>query len=82
MESRINKIRQIRKMAGVQKYLSWSKLCELTDFDSFATALCFWMKWKESCPNDRLVTMPDNYINMILFNLKAFPKQGQQNDNT
>lgn len=79
METRLNKIRQIRKIAGVTTKLSWVRLCQLTDFDSFATALCFGLNWKEKCPDDRLVTMPDSYINMILFNLKGFPKE-QQND--
>lgn len=68
------KIKQIRKIAVVKTQLSWSRLCQLTEFDSFATAVAFGFNWKEKCPDDRLVAMPDSYINMILFNLIAFPK--------
>lgn len=72
--NRIDKIKQIRKLAGVQKYLSWPKLCSLTNFDSFTTCFAFGFDWKKNCPDDRLATMSDAYINMILFNLTNYPK--------
>jgi len=55
--------------------LSWAKLCSLTEFDSFATAFAFGLQWNENCPNDRLITMNEKFINMILFNVINFPKQ-------
>lgn len=69
-----DKIKAIRKLAGVKTSLSWMELCALTDFDSFTTALAFGLSWNERCPNDRLVTMDEKYINMILFNIANFPK--------
>ncbi len=69
------KIKRIRSLANVKTHLSWSELCSLTDFDSLATAFCFGIKWKENCPNDRLVCMPESYINMILYNLENYPKE-------
>lgn len=68
------KIKEIRKIAGVKTKLSWAKLCSLTEFDSFNTALAFGLNWNKECPDDRLLSMPDAYINMILFNLKFYPK--------
>lgn len=75
IDSEMKKIKQIRKIAGVTTHLSWGKLCSLTDFDSFATCLAFGLRWNENCPNDRLVTMDSKYIDMILFNLKCYPKE-------
>tara|TARA_R110000851_G_scaffold98468_1_gene213103 strand:+ start:453 stop:722 length:270 start_codon:yes stop_codon:yes gene_type:complete len=76
-QEQVDKIKKIRKIAGVKTSLSWVKLCSLTEFDSFATCLAFGIKWNEKCPNDRLVTMDEKYINMILFNLTHFPKETQ-----
>ena len=72
--TRKDKIKAIRKIAGVKKFLSWGRICQLTEFDSFATCFSFGFQWKKECPNDRLVCFPDSYINMIYFNLTAFPK--------
>lgn len=72
---RKQKIKQIRQLAGVTTHLTWAKLCSLTEFDSFATCFCFGFKWNENCPNNRLVEMPDSYIDMILFNITNFPKE-------
>jgi len=75
MESKIEKIKAIRKIASVKATLSWAKLCELTEFDSFATCFSFGFNWNQNCPDDRLLTMDEKYINMILFNLINFPKR-------
>lgn len=78
MVTKREKIKQIREIANVKTHLSWGELCKLTDFDSFATAFVFGIGWNENCPHNRLVTMSDAYINMILFNLKMFPKGATQ----
>lgn len=51
--------------------LEWRDLCARTEFDSFATALCFGLNWKDS----NMQTMPMAHLRMALFNLIAFPKK-------
>ena len=72
--SRLDKVRAIRKACGVKARLSWGKLCSLTEFDSFSTCFAFGFGWKESCPDDRLLTMDEKYLNMILYNVTRHPK--------
>lgn len=76
--TRKEKIKEIRRLAGVTTHLTWAKLCSLTEFDSFATCFAFGLNWKENSVNDRLVTMTDKYLNMVLFNLSNFPKEENQ----
>ena len=64
-------IEDVRNICGLQEdNLSWSALCEKTDFDSFATALAFGLSWKDS----NMGTMPIAHLRMAVFNLKHFPK--------
>lgn len=66
----IERINQILGLEG-NTVLEWSTLCRKTEFDSFATALCFGLNWQDK----NMETMPIANLKMALFNMVAFPKE-------
>lgn len=76
--SRQQIVDNLKELGAIENgIISWPKLCSLTEFDSFATALAYGFGWNEN--GGGLVSkMPENYLRMCLFNITNFPKITQK----
>ena len=63
--------KEIRKKMNLKDLsLPWGRLCNASDFDSFASCFAFGVQWQN--PNMR--TMPVEFLRFALFSITNFPK--------